>query len=127
MSLKKISLYVMAVFYICAGINHFWHPFDYVKIMPSYLPYQTALVYISGVCEIICGVLLIPASTRKLGAWLTIALLIAVFPANIQMMLNYYYSNNPGLWQTIVRLPLQIFFIWWAWIYTKENNNNKSA
>jgi uncharacterized membrane protein len=52
--------------------------------------------------------------------WLTILLLIAVFPANIQMALNYYNENNPDLWIAIARLPVQIFLIWWASVYAKK-------
>lgn len=118
--MKKIFLYVMAVFYICAGINHFWHPLFYTKIMPSYIPFHLEMVYVSGVFEILCGVFLIFPVTRRAGAWLTIFLLIAVFPANIQMAVNYYNENNPDLWIAFARLPVQIFLIWWAWIYTKE-------
>ena len=111
----------MAVFYICAGVNHFWHPADYMKIMPAYIPFHSELVFISGVFEILCGLLLISIRTRRTGAWLTIILLIAVFPANIQMAVNYYNENNPELWIAIIRLPIQIFFIWWAWIYTRKD------
>lgn len=118
--MKKIFLYVMAVFYIGAGINHFWHPEYYIKIMPSYLSYHAELVFISGVFEILCGILLIPERTRRIGAWLTIFLLIVVFPANIQMTVNYNNENNPDLWIAVLRLPVQIFLIWWVWIYTKE-------
>ena len=123
--LKNTSLYVMSALYICAGLNHFWHPSFYVKIMPSYLPYHLELVYISGVFEIVCGLLLIPSATRKTSAWLTIALLVAVYPANIQMALNYYNENNPDFWISIVRLPIQFIFIWWAWIFTRNYNQKK--
>jgi uncharacterized membrane protein len=119
--MKKNFLYVMAVFYICAGINHFLHPFFYTKIMPPYIPFHLELVYISGAFEILCGVLLIFPKTRRAGAWLTIALLIGIFPANIQMTVNYYNENNPDLWISIIRLPVQILLIWWAWIYASGN------
>ncbi|MBS1492782.1 MAG: DoxX family protein [Bacteroidetes bacterium] len=117
--MKKFFIYLMAVFYICAGINHFWHPADYIKIMPPYLSYQSELVFISGVFEILCGILLILPKTRRIGAWLTILLLIAVFPANIQMTINYYNEHNPDLWISIIRLPIQLILLWWAWLYTK--------
>jgi uncharacterized membrane protein len=52
--------------------------------------------------------------------------LIAVFPANIQMTINYANEHNPDLWISIVRLPIQILLIWWAWVYTKvDNKSNK--
>lgn len=115
--LKKISLFIMALLYVLAGINHFIHAETYLKIMPPWLSYHVLLVAVSGIFEIILGLLLIPNRTRKLAVWGIIALLIAVFPANIQMALDYYHSNNPNLWIAILRLPIQVILIWWAYIY----------
>jgi len=123
-NMKMILLYSMALFYIAAGIFHFVRPGFYRAIMPPYLPLHSALVYISGYCEVILGLLLFPAATRSLAAWGIIALLVAVYPANIQMMLNYWHSHSPYLWITIVRLPLQFVLIWWAWQYTKQKNKS---
>jgi len=118
--MKNVSFYIMAVLYIAAGINHLVHPAFYIKIMPPWLPYHSALVFISGVCEVVLGLLLLLPPTRKLAAWLIILMLIAIFPANIQMMLNYLDQNNPRLWIAIARLPLQIVLIWWAYYFTKK-------
>jgi uncharacterized membrane protein len=109
----------MSVFYVIAGLNHFLHPDAYMRIMPSWLPLHEELVTASGICETLFGLLLLFPQTRIFAAWAIIILLIAVFPANIQMMLNYARENNPGLWYTILRLPLQILLIWWATIFTK--------
>lgn len=117
---KKISLRIMAAFYMIAGAYHFINPLFYKKIMPPWLPWHYYLIYISGVGEIILGLLLIPAETRKLAAWGIIILLVAVFPANVQMMLNYRHQQNPNLWIAILRLPLQPLFIWWAYLFTKN-------
>lgn len=118
--MKTIFLYVMAVVYIAAGIYHFANPLFYKKIMPDYLPWHMQLIYISGACEIVLGLLLLPASTSTYAAWGIIALLIAVFPANIQMAINFYQKKHPYLWIALVRLPLQLVLIWWAYIYTKK-------
>lgn len=115
-----VLLYIMALLYAAAGTFHFITPKMYLRIMPPYLPYHLALVYISGVCEIAFALLLLPGSTRPVAAWLIIALLIAVFPANIQMAINFYQKQNPNLWIAIARLPLQFVLIAWAWIYTKS-------
>jgi uncharacterized membrane protein len=117
--MKDLLLYLMSLMYFAAGIYHFVNPKMYLRIMPSYLPFHLPLVYISGVCEILVAILLIPESTRSLGAWLTIALLVAVFPANIQMAVNFWQKKHPGLWMAVVRLPLQLLLIYWAWIYTR--------
>jgi uncharacterized membrane protein len=116
--MKTIFLYVMALFYVTAGILHFLKPGFYFKIMPTYLPGHLQLIYLSGAFEIIFGFLLLPEITRPVAAWLIILLLIAVFPANIQMALNFYAAKSSYLWLTILRLPLQFVLIWWAWIYT---------
>ena len=88
--------------------------------MPPYIPWHMQLIYASGIAETLLGILLLPRVTRRIAAWGIILLLIAVFPANINMMLNYWDEKNPGLWITILRLPLQILLIWWAYIFTKK-------
>jgi uncharacterized membrane protein len=118
--MKMILLYVMALAYIAAGIYHFVNPKLYQRIMPPYLPYHLQLIYISGAIEIALGVLLIPEATRSTAAWLVIALLIAVFPANIQMAVSFWQRNSPSLWIALIRLPIQPLLIWLAWIYTKK-------
>src|SRR6187549_1840098 len=98
----------MSLLYIIAGINHFLHPLFYKKIMPGFIPWHMPIIFISGIAEILLGILLIPVVTRRFAAWGIIVLLIAIFPANINMMLNYYNAKNPALWITILRLPLQV-------------------
>ena len=120
--MKKLSLFVMSIFYIAAGVNHFWHPELYLRIMPPWLLWHKELVIISGVCEIFFGLLLLFSSTRRLAAWGIIFLLIAVFPANFQMMLNHWNESNSKFWISILRLPLQIILIWWAYSFTKNIN-----
>jgi uncharacterized membrane protein len=116
--MKPVFLYVMSLFYIAAGIFHFIQPAFYLKIMPPWLPWHLPIVYISGVCEIVLGCLLIPEATRSTAAWGIILLLVAVFPANVQMMLNYWDKNQFYLSIAILRLPLQVVLIIWAWRYT---------
>ena len=111
----------MSIFYVAAGVNHFWHPEFYFRIMPPWLSWHNELVIVSGICEISLGLLLLFSSTRKLAAWGIILLLIAVFPANIQMMLNYWNESNTMFWISILRLPLQIILIWWAYPFTRKN------
>jgi uncharacterized membrane protein len=112
----------MGALYVAAGINHFAIPTFYKKIMPPWLPYHLPLIYISGAAEIILGLLLLPASTRKLAAWGIIVLLVAVFPANVQMMLNYRHQQNPYLWIAILRLPIQLLLIRWAYQFIRNKN-----
>lgn len=109
----------MIVLYTAAGINHFIHPHFYLKIMPPWLPLHKQLVFISGVCEVLFGLMLAFTFSRRFAAWCIILLLIAVFPANIQMMLDYIEENNPRRWLAMVRLPLQFLLICWAYTFTK--------
>ncbi|MEP7324200.1 MAG: DoxX family protein [Saprospiraceae bacterium] len=118
--MKKISLYAMIIFYILAGINHFWNKEFYLKMMPPWVPWHNALVILSGIGEICFAILLIFPSTRSVAAWCLIVLLIAIFPANVQMMINFWNTSNPNLWIAIVRLPLQIVLIWWAYGFKKK-------
>ena len=117
---KKIGLFIMAAFYVIAGAIHFINPGFYKKIMPPWLPCHYFIIYFTGACEIILGSLLIPRQTRKPAAWGIIVLLIVVFPANIQMMLNYWHEQNSHLWIAILRLPLQPLLIWWAWLFARN-------
>ena len=76
--------------------------------MPNYLPWHLALVYVSGVAEIAGGVGAIIPQTRRLAGWGLIALLIAVFPANVQMLRNSLLTSNSHIsqWLLWARLPL---------------------
>ncbi|MCH5598143.1 DoxX family protein [Niabella ginsengisoli] len=117
--MQHISLYMMSLLYVLAGVNHFWHPRTYEKIMPPWVKWHKQVVIISGIFEIVLGLLLLIPFLQSFAAWGIILLLILIFPANIQMMLNYKASKNTKFWMTIVRLPLQIVLIWWAYTFTK--------
>lgn len=116
--MQQVGIYVFAAMFIAAGLYHFINPKMYIKIMPAYIPWQKAMVYASGFAEILLGILLLFPSTKIFAAWGLIVLLVAVFPANLQMMHNYKNKHHPLTWVTAVRLPLQIVLIWWAWQYT---------
>lgn len=119
--LKTVSKYVMGLFYIFAGANHFLNSAFYLSIMPPYLPWHLFLVGLSGVFEIVLGALLLVPRYSQLAAWGLIALLIAVFPANVHMATHadLYPGISPVLlW---VRLPFQLVLIAWAYWYTRPN------
>ena len=108
----------MALFYIAAGINHFVMPKMYLRIMPPYVPYHKFMVALSGIIEILLGIGLLFSLTRELAAWGIIVLLIAIFPANVEQLRSKKASMKLPLWVIILRLPLQLVLIWWAWLYT---------
>lgn len=113
------SAIITGIIFILAGINHFIIPDFYLQIMPYYLPFPMALIYLSGLAEIICGVFLIPPKTRRFGAWLTIALLIFIFPANVQMVFNEFEKGGYFFYAAIARLPFQFLMIWWVYRFRK--------
>ncbi len=120
---EKILLYIMAAFYMIAGTYHFIDPLFYKKIMPPWLPGHYFIIYFTGVCEIVLGFLLISQLTRKAAAWGIIVLLVVVFPANIQMMLNFHHQQSPYLWIAILRLPVQLLLIGWAYQFAKNKRS----
>ncbi|HHG86725.1 MAG TPA: DoxX family protein [Bacteroidetes bacterium] len=119
---KKIGLYVLAGLFILAGTMHFVSPETYLKIMPPYLPWHGALVLISGIFEVLLGILLLPTSTRKVAVYGLILLLLAVFPANIYMATTGGAEMSDSIWFSLIawgRLPLQFLLIAWVYSYRK--------
>lgn len=120
---KTILRWVLTVFFVAAGANHFINPAPYLGMMPAELPASThvPLVFISGVFEMLGGLGLILPATRRFAAWGLIALLVAVFPANLNMAVNHLPLGDkavPG-WALWGRLPLQAVLIAWAWWFTR--------
>lgn len=120
MNHSRLGLYIMAALYVLAGINHFIHPETYLRIMPPWLPEPVLLVAVSGIAEILLGLGLLWTKTRRMAAWGIILLLVAVFPANIQMAFDWHQTGHPHEWIAWVRLPFQGVLIWWAWRYTRR-------
>lgn len=119
--MRAFLLYGLALFFVLAGSNHFLAPETYVAMMPSALPAPWALVYISGVAEILGGLGLLHPRTRRFAAWGLIALLVAVFPANLNMAINDLPLGKRDLptWALWARLPLQLVLIAWCWMFTR--------
>ncbi len=103
-------------FFVLAGLLHFVRPRMYEAIMPPWLPAHRELVYASGVAEMLGGLALLSARTRRLGGWWLIATLLAVFPANIHMAVNPEdFPDIPGgRTSLLARLPIQVLFIAWV-------------
>ena len=118
---RRIFRCLLAVAFVLAGANHFRNPDFYVAIMPPYLPAHLELVYLSGVCEILGGLAALLPRTRALAGWGLIALLLAVYPANIHMALNPepFVADGMPLWALYVRLPLQFVAMAWAYWATR--------
>ena len=115
-NLRKALLALTAAFFAFAGFLHFVRPAPFVKIVPPFLPHPLAMVYLSGAAEIAGGLGLLLRPLRRAAAWGLVALLIAVFPANIYMAIDQVQVTVTPLpvWLLWVRLPLQLVLIWWV-------------
>ena len=113
--LKTISTICVGALFTLAGVNHFIQPEFYTKIMPPYLPAHLTLVYVSGFFEILGGVGVLIPRIRRLAGWGLIALLLAVFPANLHMAVNPEEFPSMPSGVLLVRLPLQFFLTGWVW------------
>lgn len=114
---RSAALRVIALIFIVAGISHFVIPAAFESIVPKWVPNARAAVFWSGVAEISGALGLLIPRMRVIAAWCLIALLLAVFPANVQMLLNAREANAPTLYIAVLwgRLPLQPLLIWWVW------------
>jgi uncharacterized membrane protein len=119
--IKTLSRSLLALLMVSAGILHFVRSGFFLKIVPSYLPFPLEIVYVSGVCEIALGILLLIPRFSPLAAWGIIALLIAVFPANIYAYQHQELIPAPPIVH-LIRLPLQGVLILWAYWHTGRIN-----
>ena len=117
-TLTTTSRGLLAAFFVAAGVLHFVVPGPYERITPGWVPYPRAVVYLSGAAEIAGGAMVLVPRLRRFAGPYLIALLAAVFPANVQMPLDpERYGIAPVLlW---LRLPLQPLAMWWAWRATR--------
>ncbi len=108
---------LLAAFFCVGGVMHFVRPALYEAIVPHWLPDAPLIVAASGICEILGGLGVLVPATRRIAGWGLIALLVAVFPANVQMLHLAYLNQASALWKTALwlRLPLQLPLLWWVW------------
>jgi uncharacterized membrane protein len=117
---------LLGLFFVAAGVAHFADPAPFLAIVPPFLPWHLPLVYISGFFEICGGLGLFPKATRRFAAWGLVALLVAVFPANIYMALGQVYLEGMPRqpWLLWARLPLQFLLayglLWSAGIWPRK-------
>jgi len=112
---RTVLRWVLGLTTILQGVNHFVLLDTFVRMMPDYLPAHVFLVQLSGVIEVVLGLGILVPRTRRWAAWGYLALLVAVFPANIEMALHpeeWPEAPELGLW---IRLPFQAVFAAWAW------------
>jgi uncharacterized membrane protein len=117
----SLSRKLLAAFFVGSGVNHFVMPRAYRAIVPPALaPRAKLVVDLSGVAEVLGGVGVLLPRTRRLSGVGLIALLAAVFPANLYMANAPERFEKIPRWALFARLPLQPLMIWWAWSATRD-------
>ena len=110
--LKTVSRYIMSLLYVSVGINHFLNPEWFIKIVPPILlEFDYQLVFLSGVCEVMFGLLILIPKARYYAAWGLILTLAAVFPANIYLAQTNGVAMDTTAAVAWYRLPFQTVFI----------------
>ena len=116
---KAVLRYMLAIFFVFAGINHFVRPDFYINIMPDYLPLHRELVFLSGVTEIIAGVLVAIPATARWGAWLIVAHLVVFMTVHVHMVVHADRYADVPLGALYFRIVMQFVLIAWALWYTR--------
>jgi len=114
--LTRLLRALLGVLMVVQGVNHFVLTDLMVRIMPTYLPWPRMLVLTSGVAEVVLGLAVFWRGSRTWAGWGLLALLVAVYPANIEMVRRAHdFPELPvvALW---LRLPLQFVFGYWVWV-----------
>jgi uncharacterized membrane protein len=125
---KRIARWLMVLFLVASGVGHFAITDVYAAMVPAGWPAPRVLVWVSGVAELAGGIgLVVPwPRLRRAAAWGIIALLVAVFPANVNMAVHHIsppglHASSAALW---ARLPFQALFIAWAWWLTRPSDHH---
>jgi uncharacterized membrane protein len=111
---------LLGFFFIGSGVNHFVIPGAYRRIVPPGIGDPATLVAVSGVAEVLGGMGVFLPATRRLSGIGLIALLAAVFPANLHMARNPEKFHKIPRWALYARLPLQPLAMVWAWRATRR-------
>lgn len=110
--------FIVALFMIYAGVQHFLKPEFYLPFVPAFLPFKTLVVYISGVVEIIIGVLLLTKKYQGMGSYALLVLMVIFLPIHI----NDVISDTPAIGSqkaAVIRLVIQFLAIALCWKFKK--------
>jgi len=113
--IRRFFRHLLGVALVLQGINHFVLDAEMAQWIPSWLPAPLLMVHLSGIAELVLGLALFVPRLRRLTGWGIVALLIAVFPANIEMALHPELLPEVPEVLFWIRLPLQLAFLWWVW------------
>tara|TARA_Y100000739_G_C20560384_1_gene442776 strand:+ start:131 stop:592 length:462 start_codon:yes stop_codon:yes gene_type:complete len=124
---KLITIYMMAALYIIVGVKHFLNIDFFIAITPNFIGLKKEVVIISGVVEIVLGILILFKKTRKLASIGIIILLILVFPANIYLYVSEISRELVGISKNkaLIRMPFQIPLIILSYWHSMEKCSDK--
>ncbi len=108
-----LSIYIVSLIFIIGGVFHFIKPKIYLRVMPLFLPYRLFLIYLSGVFELLAGLLFYFENTRLLGGYLIIGLLSAFLIIHVNMLRGGKHAAGLPMWLLVIRLLLQFVLIYW--------------
>ncbi len=123
---ESVAAWLLAALLLTTGTLHFVAPSPFESIVPSFLGSPGAWVYASGVAELACAVGLTVPRTRRRAAWLTVALFVVVFPANVTMAVRALEGHG-NVAIAFARLPLQIPLVGWALYITGYRGRQSGA
>ena len=128
--------WVLALFYLVAGIVHLRSPAAFLPIVPDWVPWPREVVLVTGLLEIAGAVALLIPRLRWLAAIMLAAYAVAVFPANIKHAVDQVdIAGLPsGWWYHGPRFALQPILVWWAlfsgavidWPFGRSRRNDRT-
>ena len=124
---RLAGCWLVGIFFMVAGVMHFVSPAPYRAMMPPWLPQPGLLVAVSGLAEIAGGIGVLTGRFRRRAAWGLIALLLAVFPANLHVALHGWPGTDFPRWVLWLRLPFQIIFIWLVYRFCLAAGTQRAA
>jgi uncharacterized membrane protein len=109
----------LAFLFIFTGMSHFFMPAEMAQMLPSIMPFRVEIIYVTGVLEILGAIGLLIPKLARLASIALILFLIGVLPANIYSAITYvdFGAHNLGPVYLLVRVPFQVFLIWWAYYF----------
>ena len=111
--MKQAALYLLIAVYFLAGVNHFWHPKFYYKMIPPYVGDAYWVNIIAGLAEIILAVMMVFPETRNVGVYLIIVMLLAFIPTHIYWFQVFPDMQLIGWVRLLIVHPILIAWAWW--------------
>lgn len=119
----KISLWILIIFFVTAGVLHFINASAYYPLIPDYLPFPVFINYASGTLEVLLGLSMLPLALRSLAGWGLIILMIIFIPSHVYFIQQGGCVENSlcfPVWVAWVRLIMvHPLLIWWIWTAKK--------